>query len=677
MIKNMKIGARLIISNAVFLIPLGIMLFFIVTGAGTSIRLAERQQRGLACLRSIAGLLRIVPRDPEDIPPEIRDSAGSLLRELERTYAAVGSAGQEGMTLIQQINNDFMTLWNTGRGEDLVHLRIIEGLKTLSMLAGNESALFMDGDAGDYYLQDAGIRILPRSWERISQIGSLLRLPQNQAGLSAYDRGIAADCLVLLASADYSQVLSDIDSALDLLTDADLLVFDGRTDEVFSILASYRSSLEWFSAAVQTVLSLNQAEEAAFAEARSNVLQAEAPALESSYAMMNACFDKLEMSLQRRIDSQRRYFLRSLAFVILASVLAFAIVVLSNIYISRSTAQLRGLFAALEEKDLSTVLSSHTRDEFGQLIAAFNLFLEKLRAAFNSFNRNAVMISSAVFDLSASAREVSTTANQQSASVAEILATMEGNKSLSAQGAAKTQEVAELAAQTQELSRRGAEIRDANQDMMGMIRNEHGKIIEEIDNLADILTRINESIALIDAIADQTRLIAFNASLEAAASADLSAGGAGDGARFSVVAAEIRRFADNVADSTAEIKEQMLELRRASQSLIGAADSGRLQIDQGYERVVKQKEVFEQIVEAARSTAVVSQQISNLSRQQEYAASQIFAALKEISAGVSQFVTATASTSKTADALNLMSVEQRKILAEYRTGAEDPQGREE
>jgi hypothetical protein len=85
------------------------------------------------------------------------------------------------------------------------------------MLTGNEAALLTASGTGDYYLLNAGIRGLPRSWERVSQIGNLLRY--SPAGLSAYDRKTAGDYLALLAHADYSQVLSDIDTALGFLGD--------------------------------------------------------------------------------------------------------------------------------------------------------------------------------------------------------------------------------------------------------------------------------------------------------------------------------------------------------------------------------------------------------------------------------------------------------------------------
>jgi methyl-accepting chemotaxis protein len=175
-----------------------------------------------------------------------------------------------------------------------------------------------------------------------------------------------------------------------------------------------------------------------------------------------------------------------------------------------------------------------------------------------------------------------------------------------------------------------------------------------------MIIRISEAIRIIDGIADQTKLIAFNASLEASSSGEA-------GARFSVVASEIRRFADNVVESTREIKQKIEEVQGASQALIAEANNGSRQIEIGYERMSEQKIVFEHIVDNSQNVATRSQQISNLSKQQELASSQIFTALKEISAGVKQFVIATSSTSKIADSLNGMSEDLKGRVEKYRT----------
>jgi len=357
-------------------------------------------------------------------------------------------------------------------------------------------------------------------------------------------------------------------------------------------------------------------------------------------------------------SEQKHRIALPLALAGFAAVAAFAIIIVTILSIRKSTQAVNQVFKSLDKNELSVQVEVKTKDEFGELMGALAGFLEKLKTAFKSFGHNASMVSTAVFNLSSSAKEITTTANEQSASVAEIVSTMESNKNLSEQVAAKTKEVAQLASETQNLSQRGAELHTANEDMMLNIRNQNSKIIDEIRNLTEVLSRIDESIQLIDTIADNTKLIAFNAALEASSSGEA-------GARFAVVAGEIRRFANNVVESVVEIKDRISELQSASQTLITEADTGARAIDSGYNRMVEQKEVFENIVDVSQNVAARSQQISNLSKQQEMASAQVFTALKEISAGVKQFVTATASTSATADNLNSMSVELKETLAQY------------
>ncbi|MDR2392753.1 MAG: methyl-accepting chemotaxis protein [Treponema sp.] len=314
----------------------------------------------------------------------------------------------------------------------------------------------------------------------------------------------------------------------------------------------------------------------------------------------------------------------------------------------------------IREGDMTKHLDIHSKDEIGEMSISFNTTLDKIRELIIGIKEKALSLSDMGEDIATSAKEITTTANEQSASVSEIISTMEGSKNLSEQMAAKTEEVAHLAIETQELSQKGAGLRDANERMMEDIQNQNSKIIHEIKTLVDMITHINDAIRIIDGIADQTKLIAFNASLEASSSGE-------SGARFSVVASEIRRFADNVVDSTRGIKLKIEEVQTASKSLITEAFSGSQKIEQGYEHMSAQKEVFETIVETAQNVATRSQQISNLSKQQEYASAQIFEALKEISAGVQQLVVSTTSTAKVVDSLNVISTGLQKAIEKYRT----------
>ena len=371
-------------------------------------------------------------------------------------------------------------------------------------------------------------------------------------------------------------------------------------------------------------------------------------------------FFNINEQVNRNHDAAVGQLIMSLGIVLVSLVIAFSFLIVINVDINKSVRSLKTLFKGLNENDLTMSLKANSKDEFGDLMTAFNGFLDILRSTVGSFKQSSQLVANSVFDLASSTKEITTTANEQSAGVSEIVSTMEGNKNLSEQISFKTTEVANLANETQDLSSKGAELREANQSMMEEIRNQNQKIISEIRNVSDMIIRISEAIRIIDGIADQTKLIAFNASLEASSSGEA-------GARFSVVASEIRRFADNVVESTKEIKQKIEEVQGASQSLITEANSGSRQIEIGYERMSEQKIVFEQIVDVSQNVATRSQQISNLSKQQELASSQIFTALKEISAGVKQFVAATSSTSKIADSLNGMSEELKEKVEKYRT----------
>jgi methyl-accepting chemotaxis protein len=683
MFKNITIRVRLIISSAAFLVPLGILLFSSITDYNDSVRAVRLEQRGLDCLRSIAELFRISfgeaqnfarDREPGTAAPESGHKAAeidSLLSELEDAYGYLPDSpsgpgpgeAQEARELVTRLRGAFAILDDTGGEAELaVYAELARNLRALAALTGRKFSLILEREAAGYYLVQGGIRALPQSLERIFSTGNLLRLARIRGVLSDDDRAAAAEYLTLLGNADYPLILSDTETALACLTEG------GAGEDaagLYPLLESYPPAVVGFISSVRGALS-PPSESGIPPDRYADAQRWEALAVEQSCLLMSSSLNLLETLLRQRTGAYGWELIRFLAAAVAVSALFFALAFLINSAIAGSVKRFGILLKALENNDLTARAPVEGGDELGALMAAFNGFLENLRVALMSFDRDISMVSLAVFELSSSSKEISTTANEQSASVAEILSTMEGNKELSAQGAAKTQEVAELAVKTQELSRRGADLRDANQEMMSRIRDQNGEIIDEINGLADMLVRINESIAIIDSIADQTKLIAFNASLEAAASVNYAEGSGEEGARFSVVAAEIRRFADNVVDSTGEIKEQIREVQQASRTLIEKSNDGRLRIDQGYERMVRQKEVFEEIVEVSKNVADRSQQISALSKQQEYASAQIFIALKEISAGVNQFVTTTGSTSRTADNLNTMSVKLENVLKTYR-----------
>ena len=89
---------------------------------------------------------------------------------------------------------------------------------------------------------------------------------------------------------------------------------------------------------------------------------------------------------------------------------------------------------------------------------------------------------------------------------------------------------------------------------------EVGNAQETIDSLTRSSAAIVEIIALIDAIAAQTRLLALNATIEAA-----RAGEAGKG--FAVVASEVKELADQTGRATERVAAQVEQIGRACEGV--------------------------------------------------------------------------------------------------------------
>jgi len=653
---KMKLITKLTVNAFVFLLPLGIMLFTIISVSHTSIKKETIELKGIKVLRPAVDLMQSVPfyvriyidKSPGDID-YIKHHITDLLLEMRDKYQEYFSNDVyvvSPQTLIENWENMSKTvirdtiLW--------AYRQMMQDLNKIIVYVGDISGLVTDSDIESAYLIAASIHELPQAQDRVVLIGNLLRTIEAGAFTQRRKAELQLN-LELLMHSDNSRIQNRFNTAGTIRKN------NTDTLETFEILLkSCYDNIAYYANTVGSIINepeLNVQVIPALYDVASRVNNA-------TFRLQSASLDRLETLITKRISIYKLRLILSLTAAIFATLFAFVIIFITNFSIRKATDNMSVVFKRLNENDLTVKIESLSNDELGDFMKALSEFMSKLQNTFSSFNKNTSMVSTSVYELSSTTKEMTAVANEQSASVSEIVTTMENNRNISAQSAEKTSEVAHLASQTQELSRRGAELREINENMMLDVRNQNAKIIDIIRNLAEMLSRIDESVKLIDTIADHTKLIAFNAALEASSSGEA-------GSRFSVVASEIRRFADNVVESASEIKEKISELQEASQSLLTEANNGSRKIDIGYNRIVEQKEVFENIVEASQNVAIRTQQISSLSKQQEYAATQVFSALKEISAGVNQFVHATVITSETVNKLNNMSKELKETLEKY------------
>ncbi|MBO6543449.1 MAG: methyl-accepting chemotaxis protein [Alphaproteobacteria bacterium] len=139
----------------------------------------------------------------------------------------------------------------------------------------------------------------------------------------------------------------------------------------------------------------------------------------------------------------------------------------------------------------------------------------------------------------------------------------------------------------------------------------------KIDSLSTAVERIGEVAAVISDIAEQTNLLALNATIEAA-----RAGEAGKG--FAVVASEVKSLANQTAKSTEEISTQISEI----QSSTHAAVSSFVNISNALKRV---QETAETIASAIDSQSLATQEIAHNTDETKTAGEEVSRSVVSVS----------------------------------------------
>lgn len=249
-----------------------------------------------------------------------------------------------------------------------------------------------------------------------------------------------------------------------------------------------------------------------------------------------------------------------------------------------------------------------------------------------------------------SSKENAATAQDQSAAVKEIVATMEDNTALSEDISQRIQDVSGVAVKTNTIVAEGVSFIEANMKQLQEIAATNMNTIEGIKALGEKIENIWGIVSLINSVADQAKIIAFNAELEANNTNS-------SGKNFHIVANEIRRLADGIIESTKEIKGKITEIQESSDDLILTSENGTEKIQSGVENAKNLETRFESIKNASEITAESAEKITTIIQQQTSASEQILITLKQISAGVSNFSMATEYISKASENLKLVATE--------------------
>jgi methyl-accepting chemotaxis protein len=271
-------------------------------------------------------------------------------------------------------------------------------------------------------------------------------------------------------------------------------------------------------------------------------------------------------------------------------------------------------------------------------------------------------IGSAVQHVQSSSTELQTAANQQasgateqSTAMNEITTTITELLVTSRQIAESAQRVSHIAEETAEAARAGEQTVGRSGESIATIKRQVDLIVTHMLDLGKKSQQIGGILEIINELAEQTNILAINATIEAA--------GAGDaGRRFAVVGEEIRKLADRVGGSTKEIRALIEEIRASVNATVMATETGSKTVEVGAQRFADLETSFSGIGDLVVSTMEAGREIELSTKQQSTAVEQVNVAISNVAQATKETETASQQTLQTAAQLGTLSNDLSRLV---------------
>lgn len=290
---------------------------------------------------------------------------------------------------------------------------------------------------------------------------------------------------------------------------------------------------------------------------------------------------------------------------------------------------------------------------------AFAAMADNLRKVNRSVSEGITVLAGAASEILAGTSQLADSATKTAASIAQTTATVEEVKQTTLLTNQKAKNVSEAAQRAAQVSRDGRRAAEESIDGMSQIRQQMELIAQSIVRLSEQGQAIAEIIATVNDLAEQSNLLAVNASIEAA-----KAGEHGKG--FAVVAQEVKSLAVQSRQATAQVRGILGDIQKATGSAVSAAEQGSRVVEAGAKQSKSAGEAIGQLADSIAEAANAAAQIAASTQQQLAGMDQLAYAMESIRVATRQNADSTRQAEAAANGLHDLGQELKMLIARYR-----------
>jgi twitching motility protein PilJ len=314
--------------------------------------------------------------------------------------------------------------------------------------------------------------------------------------------------------------------------------------------------------------------------------------------------------------------------------------------------------AGLGQGDL-TATATVTEDITGAIADSVNIAVESLRDLVTTINQSSGQVDNAARQTQALAQHLAKSSSAQSrqiASATESIGAMAGSIE---EVSGNAERAADVARHSVDIAHKGNEAVRRTIDGMNAIRETIQETSKRIKRLGESSQEIGNIVELINDLAEQTNILALNASIQAS-----MAGEAGRG--FAVVADEVQRLAERATNATRQIDALVRTIQTDTNGAVVSMERSTADVVGGATLAENAGSALEKIEQVSNQIASLVQNISASARNQTQSSQSVarnMQVLREIS---SQTADATSSTSEAIAKLAQLAGALRKSVAGFR-----------